>query len=613
MTPSTRNRLIVLTTAAITFFSGLGMTRLWDEDEGFFAATASEMHRKDEWIVPWYNGEIFAHKPPLMYWGMRLGFYALGENEWGARIGSAIFGAAAALLTQWIGCRLVSSRVGLLGGLAMASCLMFGVVSRASTADAYLVFFMTLVMAAYIRWTPFFSATERTSDSPEESQSENNELSRLLPSSGFAFMAVYAAMGLAVLVKGPIGILLPGTSIGLFVLWQLSHKEVTWKGRLHRFLVSIPAVFWRMRPLTAIATVTVVSGWWFAAVEARTGGNFLGEFLGFHNVQRFLTPMEKHSGPIIYYLPVVWIGFFPWSLFIIPAAITLTRRLRGHDIAVNDREVAVWRLVFCWFGVIFAFFSVAQTKLPNYVLPCYPPLSLIVAGFLSRWLVEPVDQLRFWSRWAFGSLAIIGGLLLVLIPAASLIKINGVPLLTQVDLNPEIASQLWPVGLIGLPALVGGIICWRAAERGQPVRLLGTFAVTSVVFCLAVLWGAAAYLDRFQSNEALADTAHTRMPASGTQLASYRLNSPSLIYYARQPVVRLSRPEQIQEFMTPQAVLIVPEAGWSSLPNELRESLQIVGQQPRFPKPGAVLIVQKRLETNNQTPQVAETGLGETR
>ena len=598
-----RDWLWVLLAAGVTFFTGLGATRLWDEDEGFFAATAAEMHRRDEWIVPYYNGEVFAHKPPLMYWVMRLGFFTFGENELGARFGSALFGTAASLLTFWVASRLLNRQVGLLAGLAMASCIMFGVVSRAATADAYLVFFMTMVIAAYVRWTPWFG----------EVRGERLEVSEktLLPSYLGGFIAMYAAMGLAVLVKGPVGILLPGTSIGLFVLWQLASPEATWGGWLKRFLVNIPRVFWAMRPITAIVTVAAVSGWWFAAVESRTEGGFLGEFIGFHNVQRFLTPMEKHSGPFFIYVPIVWVGFFPWSLFTIPAIATLRSRLSTPATEPTAiREQAAWRLVLCWFSVIFVFFSIAKTKLPNYVLPCYPPLAILIAGFVSRWLSEPAANLRYWGRWAFGSLAAVGLALLVGIPVASQLQIDGTPLLARAELHPDIARQLWPVGLIGLPALVGGVLCWRYLLRDQPRQLLTTFGISSVVFVLGVLGGAATYLDQFQTSDLLADAVHQQQPGE-VPLAIYRLHSPSLIYYARQPLEKVSAPSEVEAHLTQaNSLLVTTDIGWSQLTPETQQSLEKVYEHPRFPKPGSVMVLKTR---ETQVARETPSGQGTTR
>lgn len=588
MSDNSRARWWVLLAALVTFVTGLGATRLWDEDEGWFAATAVEMHRRDEWIVPYYNGEVFTHKPPLMYWGMRAGFSICGVNEWGARIGSALFGTATALLTCWLGSRLLARSVGLWAGLAMASCIMFGVVSRASTADAYLVFFMTLVIAAYVKWTPGFQTTE-----PVETG-----LQRWLPNSLVGFIAMYSAMSLAVLVKGPIGILLPGTAVGLFVLLELTRNEVGLFRRAWAITQNIPRVFWAMRPITAVLTVVVVAGWWFRAVEVRTGSGFIAEFLGVHNVQRFLTPMEKHSGPIVYYIPMVWIGFFPWSLFFLPSFLAVWRRLRFRPEAASHavvKDQAAWRLIVCWFAVIFVFFSIARTKLPNYVLPCYPPLALLVGGCLERWLREPRENWRFWSRWAFGSLAGVGLAFLIGLPILIRVTREGQPLLVHLGVQATLVADLLPVAWVGIPVLLGGMACWWLAERGQAGRMLAVFSVTAVVFSLSVLSGAARHIDRHQTSASLAEFLQ---PGKAVHpVASFRLNSPSLVYYANQPVPRISRPEEISRHLaTPGSLLVTSNVGWEQFDTSTRAKLEVVRALPRFPIDGTVMVLRSRTE-----------------
>jgi 4-amino-4-deoxy-L-arabinose transferase-like glycosyltransferase len=128
---SLRCQAVIAVVASSVFFTALGATWLWDEDEAFFATAAAEMHRHGDWIVPTYNEELFAHKPPFMYWMMRCGFLLFGVNELGARFFSAVFGLATCLVTFHIGRRLFDERTGLWGALALATGLMWGVVSRA--------------------------------------------------------------------------------------------------------------------------------------------------------------------------------------------------------------------------------------------------------------------------------------------------------------------------------------------------------------------------------------------------------------------------------------------------------------------------------------------------
>src|ERR1700742_1257886 len=98
MPQSVRHHAIIAVVAVLVLFTNLGTTRLWDQDEAFFARAAVEMHQRDGWVVPYFNDEVFAHKPPFMFWMMRLGFLLFGVTEFAARIGSAISGLATAVL-----------------------------------------------------------------------------------------------------------------------------------------------------------------------------------------------------------------------------------------------------------------------------------------------------------------------------------------------------------------------------------------------------------------------------------------------------------------------------------------------------------------------------------
>ena len=112
------------------------------------------------------------------------------------------------------------------------------------------------------------------------------------------------------------------------------------------------------------------------AVTIQTNGAWTAGFLGVHNVGRFLAPMESHRGPIIYYFVVLFAGTFPWSVFLPLAARDLWQRLQSAERNEADVFTACWALT--WL----IFFSLAQTKLPNYILPMYPAIALIVSRSL---------------------------------------------------------------------------------------------------------------------------------------------------------------------------------------------------------------------------------------
>ena len=129
----------------------VGNSHLWDQDEGFYATTAAEMYARNDWVKPTFNGKLFAHKPPMMFWGMMVGYEAFGVSELGARFASTLFGVGTVLLTFAVARRLFDLPTGLFAGLAIGSCITFTMVARSATADAHLTFFTVLALHLWVR------------------------------------------------------------------------------------------------------------------------------------------------------------------------------------------------------------------------------------------------------------------------------------------------------------------------------------------------------------------------------------------------------------------------------------------------------------------------------
>jgi len=91
--------------------------------------------------------------------------------------------------------------------------------------------------------------------------------------------------------------------------------------------------------------------------------------------------LEGHGGSLLFYPLTLLVGFFPWSVFAVPTLLETVRRIRRKDGAS-----AAYVLVACWIGVYVALFSLAKTKLPSYVTPCYPAVALLVGSFVEAWI-----------------------------------------------------------------------------------------------------------------------------------------------------------------------------------------------------------------------------------
>jgi 4-amino-4-deoxy-L-arabinose transferase-like glycosyltransferase len=214
----------------------LGGPALWDDDEPKNAACSLAMLDSHDWVVPTFNGRLRVEKPPLVNWIQIAGFTLCGRNETGARIGSALLTVGTCLLTWQIGCRLLGPTCGLLGGLAMASCVWTAVGGRAATPDAPLLFFTTLAFFLFVR-----GAGIRAGDGRPSVGTPSLSL--------WSAIGIGAACGAATLAKGPVGLVLPLTAFLLFAAWRKqSCPQVGWTAALGG-----------LRPLTIVLAAAVVA------------------------------------------------------------------------------------------------------------------------------------------------------------------------------------------------------------------------------------------------------------------------------------------------------------------------------------------------------------------
>ncbi len=576
--------------AAIAFFTCLGGAHLWDVDEAIFSQTAREMFDRGDAVVPYFNGELFAHKPPLLYWLMMAAYRLLGTSELAARMPSALAGVACVLLTYRLGRLVFSPSVGLWAGLILASNISFALIARAATPDALLTLLSTLALYAFVAAT---AKARIRSGEPNERNAAWAGQTRFEPS-WRGWMMIYAAMGLAVLTKGPVGVVLPTAVIGLFLLvmraepvvaagtlsttagpwWRLAIRGgCAW---LARVLAPrhVLGTIWSMRPLTAVAVVLAVAGPWFVLVERRTDGVFLAEFFGVHNFGRFLGPMENHRGPIFYYLVAIAVGFFPWSVLAAPSLIHLRRSWSGSH---------PWRagyvLVGAWLAVWVGFFSLAGTKLPSYVVPAYPALALFTGAFVDSWLRDATAVSRFWTRMIWGTVALVGVAMLV-----------ALPILAHRYLHDD--WLLASVAVIPLTAAAAGLIC---SARGLTRAALSTLATLGVSLVVTLLGFGAARVDRYQDSPWIAQSiALGTPPGQRPAVGSFRCFRPSYVFYTGTSIPELESAEEVESFFASHsgaAFLITTDDAYAKIAAELPRDVAVLESQPRFLRPGKALLL----------------------
>lgn len=589
---------LVMLTALCVFFINLGGPRLFDEDEPKNAACAREMMEAGNWLVPKFNGDLRTHKPIMVYWFMLCSYAVFGVTEFSARLPSALLATGTVFTVYQIGLTLFDRRSAMYAAIMLATSMMYVAVARAATPDATLIFFTTFAFYAFLKASAsspssVFRMGSGTDSPPESLKSPgwpSDYASRINP----WLVASYISMGFAVLSKGPVGFLIPCSAIGLYLMWtadlqwlrehrtearQAAHGAWT---RLAKGIVRFwsPRRFWQalrsMKPHMIALLVGSIALPWYIAVSVATNGEWLAGFLGEHNVGRFLSPMEKHAGPIYYYVPVISMGFFPWSLFFPAAVWALYSFGKSNDSTIKERSAMIFLL--SWTLAYVVFFSIAQTKLPNYVLPSYPAFALMTGWGLSRWQTAATrtsERLVYYA--SYGYLAV-GVAVLVALPVASAILMPGIE---------------W-VGMLGLILILGGVVALQRFWRADRAALMQTVMVYSVLFVIAAFAGAAHFISRYQEGTIVGQSAIVGERAG--QIGTYNYWSPNLNFYGKQVVDRLNTATDAKRFLyqSENPYLLMREKTYEKVRNLLPADTGEVKRIRRFLRTEDVVVVGRK-------------------
>ncbi|QDU76164.1 Undecaprenyl phosphate-alpha-4-amino-4-deoxy-L-arabinose arabinosyl transferase [Bremerella volcania] len=559
MFSANKNLGLLIALCLIVFFTNLGGPKLWDRDEPRNAGCAMEMIEAADWVVPRFNDELRTHKPVLLYWLMIASYSVFGISEFSARFFSAFLGMLTVLLTYDMGRRLFNSTAGLWAGVCLATTLMFTVASRAATPDAPLIFFVTLGLWIYVLFS--FSADEESA----------NANPGYYPTQWWQVALLYGALGLAVLSKGPVGLILPTAIIGMFLLIMRlppAQPATTWRqwgvSLLRPFFpIHFLKTVWFMRPILAIVACLGVALPWYLWVAARDFRWIEGFFFD-HNLNRAVTSFEGHSGPPVYYLVAICVGFFPWSVFFAPMLWDLSQQLR-----TGTKSKAALIFCCCWVAVWMGAFSIAQTKLPSYITPLYPALALITGVFVSRVTEKRTQLSARWLDLGFGLTTVVG---VVLVVALAILAAKFMP-----------GEEL--VALVGLLLVVGGGLAWWRKSQQNYQQAFRVFAVTSMLFVVGLFSVIAQRVSDQQEISRL--LAEIQAAEPGARLCSFGVSEASWVFYARQPVKFIPEDQgdlQAEFAEAPNTVVLTTPEKLAELPPELRGQLTEVAQAPYFLK-----------------------------
>ena len=474
--------------AALATLPGLGAGTLWDNSETTYGEVAREILLSHDWVVMHLNGDPWFVQPPLYFWLAALAAKAFGLTEFALRLPSALATIAAAAVVGYAVAAVSNVRAALFASVVLSTALMQAVIGRLAIMDALLDCAVTVAILA---WFAAIGSGSRR-----------------------AWYAGWAALGLGTLAKGLVAVAVPLLVIGLWAAWQ---------SRDGRRMRAPHLVDW----LGGVALFVAIVLPWCSALAHAAGVGALGELAVHYTFGRYVGTIENQSGPFWYYVPVLILGFFPWFAFLVPATLAAWRE------APADGEGDLERLALVWMIVPLVFFSLAKTKLPNYLALELPAPAILVALWFDS-VVERRDRRAalWWSA---------------LVPLGIGLLAIAVAIFSRANRLSADVAPLWPdLDALGIVMFVGSAACFGLL-RVRSAAWLAPFALgaTSIVSMLIVALVAEPAVERFKPIPQLAAIIEReRRPGDlvGIQSAS---GGQGLTFYTRPVVAHLDGPTEV--------------------------------------------------------------------
>ena len=489
------------------FIWHLGSTSLVDETEPLFAEAARQMTVTNNWITPYFNGETRFDKPPLIYWLMAVGYKLIGVNEWAVRLPSAI--SAIALVV-----------------FGFYTLKYFGITNfkQHNIAKQKQLWLSAFIGSGLMALNPHTIIWGRTGVS-------DLLLSGCMGCALFCFfwgyatlakkwyLAFYVLLGLAVLTKGPVGIVLPGLIIGCFLIYVGQFWQVVREIKL----------------LWGLTIFTIITVPWYILVWLENGRDFFDSFFGYHNFERFTDVVNGHEAPWYFYFLILLVLFAPWSVYL-PIAIAKLRWWKRTYWLRQPRANHLGIFAFFWFSCIFIFFSMSVTKLPSYVLPLVPAASILVSLLWSDFIAYSSRK----NKSLYGLLAsiILNLVLAIALSIAFYLSPNWIgkdpatPKLSRIvgeSILPISGTIVWGIIAIVIAICLLNRKFWRGIIA---VNLIGFIAFISFVLIPTTF-----FIDTHRQiplKEIAATITQTKRASEPILMVGFK--KPSLVFYTQQPV-----------------------------------------------------------------------------
>jgi 4-amino-4-deoxy-L-arabinose transferase-like glycosyltransferase len=320
---------------------GNGLISLTIPDEVFYTQTAKEMLQQHSWMTPYLFGQPQFEKPIFLYWSLKLGFLIFGINSFAARFFPAFFGilgVVAAYLLARIG--FGDDKKAFICALVMMTCGLY--IGLARTVFTDLIFGVFILLALlFFYWGYVFEKRK-----------------------GAGILLFFVFSALAVLTKGPLGLIISLFTVGAFLLIRKQMKFL-----LNRYFV------WGLLLFSLICLP------WYVLMFKLYGNSFIHEFF-YNDHYRRIIEAEHHNNDTWYFYPFSMVScIFPWSIFLIISLFSLPQYLK-------KKNNAIYVFLLCLIAAVLIVFQPAHSKLISYIFPLFPALALLTGGFITDALAQ---------------------------------------------------------------------------------------------------------------------------------------------------------------------------------------------------------------------------------
>lgn len=468
-----RQAFLFWTVVILIWFSSLGLRALIHPDEGRYADISLTMLQSGDWITPRLNGLLYFEKPPLQYWAGAASFFLFGINEFAARFWPGLTSFLTVLVVWLFGKRLYGRDTAGTAALIVAGTTWIVGNGHFLNLDMGTTFFLTLALFSFLL--------------AQDERSPPGTRRRLM-------WLCWAAMAGATLSKGLVGLLIPGMTIVLY-----SVTGMRW------------AIWKRIHLLSGLAIYFCLAAPWFVLVSRRNP-EFAHFFFIHEHFQRFLTTGHKRTGAIWYFVPVLLLGFFPWTTLLFRA---LREGWKNTGAGFQGR-----RVLLIWCAFTFVFFSVSGSKLPSYILPMFPALGMLLALGIGQ---VPVMA---W-KWHLLAPVILFASLVCLYPFAGK------------AVTPEAPLAVWRhmllyLAVAGLIGMLGTWLAWRAIRNGALTPGIAALSLTSLLAMTMAMTGHDSY-GQLKSSKRIVH-AVGQLVHDDTELFSVGMHDQTFPFYLRRPV-----------------------------------------------------------------------------